>query len=131
MNAVRRPPWLVTCFAQLALIDACTRILGLRGAFALVRRTRTQWPACDGLGVVAETARRLILAASFYPGRALCLEQSLALCALLRRRGVPAEFRLGVKPLPFVAHAWVEVNGKAVGEEHSALPGFATFALRV
>lgn len=69
----------------------------------------------------AATANRVALAAAFYPRRALCLEQSLALCVLLRWQGVAAELRLGVQPRPFQAHAWVEVDGEPVAE-HGDLP---------
>jgi transglutaminase-like putative cysteine protease len=60
--------------------------------------------------------RAVSLAAAFYPRRAQCLEQSLTLYVLLRRRGVPADLKLGVRPRPFYAHAWVEVRGRALGE---------------
>lgn len=41
-----------------------------------------------------------------------CLPQSLALCWLLRRHGLPAKLRIGVlrKLRPFKAHAWVELD---------------------
>ena len=75
------------------------------------------------------------MAALFYPGRARCLEQSLALYVLLRRRGVPAELKLGVQPYPFNAHAWVELNGSPLNErletvrQFVPLPGLRTMNL--
>ena len=62
-------------------------------------------------GVIDRVAHAVALAAALYPGRALCLEQSLALYYLLRQRGVDARLRLGVQPYPFSAHAWVEHGG--------------------
>lgn len=70
------------------------------------------------------TALRVAIAGAFFPGRAVCLEQSLALYLLLRRRGVPAELRLGVTPSPFHAHAWVELHGEPVNEDAETVAKF-------
>ncbi|MGH9690435.1 MAG: lasso peptide biosynthesis B2 protein [Candidatus Acidiferrales bacterium] len=50
--------------------------------------------------------------------RANCLERSLALWWLLRRRGIPAELRIGGRKEndQFEAHAWVEWNGAVLSE---------------
>jgi hypothetical protein len=64
------------------------------------------------------------MAGVFYPGRARCLEQSLALYVLLRRRGVAAALRIGVQPYPFSAHAWVELNGVPLSERPEAIQQF-------
>ncbi len=77
------------------------------------------------------TSRRVALVAAFFPGRALCLEQSTALWLLLRGRGVAADLRLGVQPYPWGAHAWVEHRGEPVNERPELtrnfviLPSFA------
>jgi Transglutaminase-like superfamily len=62
------------------------------------------------------TARSL-----FFPTN--CLDRSLALCWMLRRRGMPAELRIGARKeaKQLEAHAWVELYGSALGdagEEH-------------
>jgi hypothetical protein len=51
--------------------------------------------------------------------KANCLHQSLALCWLLRKQGLPAQIRIGVKPntQPFLAHAWVELSGVPLGQD--------------
>jgi hypothetical protein len=45
-----------------------------------------------------------------------CLVRSLALTAVLRRKGVGADLCIGVIDLPFQAHAWVEGNGCVLNE---------------
>jgi hypothetical protein len=57
-----------------------------------------------------------------YPGRARCLEQSLVLYYLLRRRGVALHYRQGVMPHPFQAHAWIEYRDEVITDvaEHAA-----------
>ncbi|HEX6307272.1 MAG TPA: lasso peptide biosynthesis B2 protein [Longimicrobiales bacterium] len=112
-----RAPGVLSCLLLLAAMDGAARALGLRRTFALLRRMapeRAGSAAADRL--VSDTVQRVAVAAAFYPRRALCLEQSLALFVLLRRRGVAAELRLGVQPRPFYAHAWVEVDGRPVSE---------------
>ena len=92
---------------------------------ALTRRTHTR---CSSIGArVAELDRRVALASALYPGRALCLEQSLALHALLRREGIPSCFRLGVQPHPFAAHAWIEVDGVPVNDVVEHVRHFTPF----
>jgi hypothetical protein len=56
------------------------------------------------------------LAAALYPGRALCLERSLALFYLARQAGIPVTYHHGVETLPFSAHAWVEYEGRVVND---------------
>lgn len=65
---------------------------------------------------IIEAQRAVAMAAALYPGRALCLEQSLALYYFLRCAGIGARLRLGVKPYPFEAHAWVEHDGMPVND---------------
>jgi hypothetical protein len=117
MSGERHAPGIITCLATLLCMDVLPRLLGLRRTFALVRRlTAARAESPNAAGIIADTTQRIALAAAFYPRRARCLEQSLALFVLLRRRGVRADLRLGVRPRPFQAHAWVEADGRAISE---------------
>jgi hypothetical protein len=128
MSGAPRPPSVLGCLATLAVVDVTARLFGLRRALRLATGpARTgQSAASDVVDVVAH---RVAVAGAFYPRRALCLEQSLALCLLLRRRGVPAQLRIGVQPRPFHAHAWVEVAGRPLQEPPDVGASFATFQL--
>lgn len=64
-----------------------------------------------GLTLVIE---RISIAATFVPCRAACLEQSLVLFFWLNRHGTDASLCVGIQPLPFSAHAWVEIDGRPV-----------------
>jgi transglutaminase-like putative cysteine protease len=56
-------------------------------------------------------------AGRYVPG-GTCLTQSLALVRMLRRRGIAADVRVGVRTdNGFHAHAWVAVNGVAITSE--------------
>ena len=125
-----RLPHPVTCGVLVAASDLALRTLGLRRSVALARRLarRSRAAVADsGRPLVMETARRVATAAAFYPGRAQCLEQSLALFLLLRRRGIAADLKIGVKPFPFTAHAWVEHEGRAVNEVDDFVTKLAPF----
>lgn len=123
----RKPPSLVLCFGCIALMDLVPRVLGMRRALALARRLAGDRADAADSTVLDETARRVATAAAFYPRRALCLEQSLALYMLLRRRGIPAVLKLGVQTRPFYAHAWVESCGRPVNESGDLPARLATF----
>jgi Transglutaminase-like superfamily len=58
------------------------------------------------------------------PGDTRCLARSLVLTRLLARRGIPAKLVIGIRADPeFLAHAWVECEGKPV-----LSPGDGSFA---
>jgi hypothetical protein len=56
------------------------------------------------------------LACVWYWKQVLCLQRSAVTCCLLKRCGIPARLVIGVRQLPFRAHAWVESNGMIVND---------------
>jgi hypothetical protein len=94
------------------------RLRGFGRTLALAKRLSARIPMSDvnGAATVAKAAHNVAVAGALFPGRARCLEQSLALFTLLRRRGIYVEFKLGVQPYRFRAHAWVEHHGIPVNE---------------
>lgn len=72
--------------------------------------------------VSCETAcRALNLACVLYFKEVQCLQRSAALVCLLRALGIPATLVIGAQPLPFRAHAWVEVNRCVINDSVSAV----------
>lgn len=61
--------------------------------------------------------------------RTNCLEQSLVLGWLLRRRGMDAEIRIGARKEAgrFEAHAWVELNGMVLSDSGEGHLHFSPF----
>lgn len=55
-------------------------------------------------------------AAIWYPKRVLCLQRSAVTTCMLRRSGIAATMAMGAQVLPIKAHAWTEVDGKAINE---------------
>jgi hypothetical protein len=52
----------------------------------------------------------------WYPKRVLCLQRSAVTTCMLRHYGVPAQMVVGAQKMPFKAHAWTEVDGRAINE---------------
>ncbi|WP_263354116.1 lasso peptide biosynthesis B2 protein [Acidicapsa acidisoli] len=57
------------------------------------------------------------LACVFYFKRVQCLQRSAAAAVVLRRRGWEAEMVIGAQLLPFLSHAWVEIDGRVVNDK--------------
>jgi hypothetical protein len=64
-----------------------------------------------------DICRAMDLACIWYPQEVLCLQRSAATTCLLRRFGFSAQLIVGARPMPFQAHAWVEVNGEVVNDK--------------
>lgn len=77
--------------------------------YKIVRRT-----PCSQ--TVEQVCNAVNYACVWYPKRVLCLQRSAVTTCLLRHCGVPAKMVLGAQTLPFKAHAWTELNGKAINE---------------
>jgi hypothetical protein len=67
----------------------------------------------------ALAARQAVVAVSARCAGEGCLPRSLATTLLCRARGVWPTWCSGVRTDPFRAHAWVEVNGRPIGEPPS------------
>lgn len=78
-------------------------------------------PACPG--AIGKACKAVEKACVWYPKRALCLQRSAVTTCLLRSLGIPAHMTIGVRPMPLLAHAWVEVDGSVVND-WSRVKGF-------
>jgi len=118
------PPGLWRSIMTLSLVRLSLVLLGLGRTVGLIRRLeRGRASSADHDATMARAIEESVAkAAALFPGRALCLEQSLTLYTLLRRSAVAARLRLGVQSYPFGAHAWVESNGEPLNDiaEHVA-----------
>jgi hypothetical protein len=68
---------------------------------------------------LARATRRVL---TRLPADSRCLFRSLTLMCMLERRGISQTVVIAVRPKPFAAHAWVEVEGTPVLSD--ADPGF-------
>ena len=103
------------------LVEVGFRLFGFSRVFTLVdwwgRRAVCAASLTDQRRTVRRTVEAVRTAARHYYRRRLdCLPRALTIFVLLRRRGVPATLRIGVKRYPFGAHAWVECLGEVLDD---------------
>lgn len=113
---------LALAWAYLLVSDLALRILPLPRVERLLSRlsTRRREPGLSP----GRLAQLTGIAARHHLRPMVCLPQSLALQALLRRQGLSAELRIGVRRAggKLQAHAWVEHAGSPLGETVPYLP---------
>lgn len=122
-----KSPSVVAAFVAVALSRLSLKLGGFRRTIRWARWLARRSATTLDRGLAERSARSVAVAAAFFPGRAICLEQSVALYVLLRRRGVEAVLRIGAQPYPFQAHAWVEVEGQPILEKADDLVRFVPF----
>lgn len=117
----------------LPLAGLALHLLGLRRTLRLFAGNLQS--ACVSAPQAAERVAREVERAgreySVYPVD--CLVRSLVVVLLLRRRGIAAELRVGVRTLTgrFEAHAWVEHCGVPLGEDADVARVFNAFEFPV
>jgi hypothetical protein len=111
-----RALWLVVeAVLQLLRYDLTMALFG----FKIVHRALSRWPA-SGADSDRNTERPICTAidraSSLYWKRVYCLQRSVVTTRMLRRHGIRAELVIGCQHVPFVGHAWTEVNGRTVND---------------
>jgi Transglutaminase-like superfamily/Coenzyme PQQ synthesis protein D (PqqD) len=113
----RGPGWHLVAAAWVFLAVASLLVsCSFRVSYALVRGSRRSWrhrrpPLARAERVVFAVSR----AARLYPGRAACLEQSLAAVLMAAARGWQLDWCIGSASDPLRFHAWAEVSGEIAG----------------
>jgi hypothetical protein len=109
----------LTSKAMLALL--AFDILGFNRNFAKMHRfvsgrkvSRRTTPR-DAVNQVCDAVNN---ACVWYPKRVLCLQRSAVITCMLRHYGVYALMVVGAQKVPFKAHAWAEVDGRAINERN-------------
>ncbi len=89
-------------------------------SFATLYHIVKRWPVKARAArpkTVEEVSEAVATAVTWYPKQALCLQRSAATTCLLRSSGVSAQMIIGCQRLPFLAHAWVEVDGQVINDK--------------
>ena len=108
-------------FGTLLAVDLAMKIAGFHRFHSIIRRCPVLGEPTTDQNVVRRICTAVDRAAAFYFKRAWCLQRSAAASCLLRLHSVPATFVIGVKKIPFYAHAWVEVKGEVVNDHPGVL----------
>jgi hypothetical protein len=106
-------------FKELIFYDLLIKLGGFKRARAYVLQTH-----CKEREAPPETVKRVVdavdIASVFYYKRVMCLHRSFAAVRLIRKSGVKADLIIASRPLPFMSHAWVEVDSRIVNDK----PGY-------
>lgn len=128
-----RIPSVAQCLAMILVVKLCLRSFGFNRVIIFLRNrlgTVPVVPLADPT-LVRAAERVVAMAGALYPGRALCLEQSLLLYYVLRRQGIAVAYCQGVMPCPFQAHAWIEFEGEVVNDVAEHARQFARLPLQL
>ncbi|WP_394840751.1 lasso peptide biosynthesis B2 protein [Pendulispora brunnea] len=118
---VTAPPAPAECALALAAARTLVKVAGLHRAVAVLRAHSRGRPSQVNRDIAEQAVRAMRVAGALYPGRAECLERSMALCFVLRRRGLHARLHFGVDPFYFDGHAWVVHGGELLDETRETL----------
>jgi prolyl oligopeptidase len=106
--------------------DVLSKLFDFQTMYKMVRRWSVARGSADQSSV-DRVCRAVNYACVWYPKQVLCLQCSFVTTYLLRKQGVPAQMVLGAQKLPFKAHAWVEVHGRAVNERSNVQETYAVW----
>lgn len=117
-------------FFRALLMLVAYDILRTLSSFGQIHKMVKRWPVArptpddDTIDRVSAAVNH---ACVWYPKQVLCLQCAFVTTYLLRKRGVLAHMVLGAQKLPFKAHAWVEVNGRAINERSNVQATYAVW----
>ena len=100
----------------LTTIDFLVKLVSFSALYNFVKN----WPVSGqkaGLHAIPEINDAVTRALSWYPKQAMCLQRSAVTTNLLRSSGVPAQMIIGCQKLPFLVHAWVEVDQEVINDK--------------
>ncbi len=111
---------------MLLAYDILSALCSFQTIYSMVRGWKVNGKA-DGSDIVDRVCMAVNYACVWYPKQALCLQRSFVTTYLLRKYGLSAHMVLGAQKLPFKAHAWVEVEGRAVNERSNVQATYAVW----
>jgi hypothetical protein len=105
-------------FWELLRYDLVYAVFGFRGVHRSLSRKRVnKWRHRNDFEAMSR--RAMSYATSFYWKQVLCLQRSVAVARVLRCHGLNARVAIGYRPLPFLSHAWVEIEGRVVNDSQA------------
>jgi hypothetical protein len=100
----------------LLIFDAILSLFSLNSLCSKVKAWPVKPRRTANPNIIGQVCGAVDRACVWYPRRTLCLQRSAVTTCLLRNNGVSAQMMIGVRPMPFLAHAWVEANGSVIND---------------
>jgi hypothetical protein len=120
---------LARAWGLLGLVDLGLRLGSLAKLHAWLSRGLPPERALPNARQLAWDTWRLVDAASHHHVKKMsCLRRMLVLQRLLAEQGLRVDLTIGARKEQgeLAAHAWIEVEGEAIGEARGAVDGFVT-----
>jgi hypothetical protein len=114
----------ICAWMLLWLTTAIVKTRGFHGLYRLVSAFRMPMDQAADQGTVNRILDSLERASSLYIRRVWCLQKAAVGVCLLRVHGVKASLVMGCCLAPVAGHAWIEVDGRAVGQQLEPRPMF-------
>lgn len=117
------------CFRALLMLVAYD-VLCTFSTFGRIHKMVKRWRVARRLpddDAINRVCTAVNYACIWYPKQVLCLQCAFVTTYLLRKKGVFAHMVLGAQKLPFKAHAWVEVDGRAINERSNVQGTYAVW----
>src|SRR5690348_2175698 len=111
-------------FCSLAIFDILSIFCSFEVLYLIVKK-RTVAVTSSDRDSIQRICNAINYACTWYPRQILCFQRSFVTTYLLRIHGIPAQMVLGAQKLPFKAHAWVEVEGRAINERSNVQEKYA------
>jgi hypothetical protein len=106
---------LLQALLAMLVFDLVLSLGGFKRLYRVVERWAVK-PRPTDPAAIRRVCDAVDRACTIYPKHALCLLRSAVTSCLLRRHGVAARMVIGCRKLPFMGHAWVEVDGCVVND---------------
>lgn len=100
----------------LLVFDAVLSLFSLNSLCSRVKGWPVKRRKIANPNIIGQVCGAVDRACVWYPRRTLCLQRSAVTTCLLRNNGVSAQMMIGVRPMPFLAHAWVEADGSVIND---------------
>lgn len=100
---------------RLALFDALLALGGFRSVYLDLSHHDLP-PRVKQVELESAVCRAVTQASSLYWKPVRCLQRSAVTAKVLRTYGIGATVVIGYQPAPLFSHAWVEVEGRVVGD---------------
>jgi len=118
-------PPVVIALLRLIQVNSYIKLLGFHKAIQLIKKARKKnveyiIPSDAELKQLTSIINKACL---IYPSRTKCLEWAMAYVLLALQKGWKCNLEIGVQNYPFMAHAWVECNGKVVMDSQNLREG--------
>lgn len=114
-------------FITLLRVNFYIKFRGFYSTIKLIKKSQKNYsnyiiPKEEDLRDLANIVNKACL---LYPTRTKCLEWAMTFVLLALKRKWKCNLEIGVQNYPFMAHAWVECDGKVVMDEQNLRKGLA------